>query len=93
MVADAISSVMASSGCVINAYIDDFIVVAPRAHAREQYDWLSNLLYTLGLPMNPFQKTPPCEILTCLGIVVNIVDGTLSIAPDKLQVFTKYVAK
>ena len=35
MVADAISYVMASSGCVINAYIDDFIVVAPRSQARD----------------------------------------------------------
>ena len=85
MVADAISHIMVSSGCVINAYIDDFIVVAPRARAREQYDCLSDLLNTLGVPMNPSKKTSPCETLTCLGIVVNIVDGTLSIAPDKLQ--------
>ena len=59
MVADAISYVMASSGCVVNAYIDDFIVVAPRAEARRHYDRLSNLLDTLGLPMNPSKKPPP----------------------------------
>ena len=35
--------------------------------------------------MNPSKKTPPCEALTCLGVVVNIPDGTLSIAPEKLQ--------
>ena len=35
--------------------------------------------------MNPSKKTPPCKVVTCLGIVVNIVDGTLSIAPDKLE--------
>ena len=57
MVADAISHIMASSGCVINTYIDDFIVVAPRARAREQYDRLSNLLDTLGLQMNPSKNT------------------------------------
>ena len=85
LVADTISYVMASSGCVINAYIEDFIVVAPRSQAKEQYDRLSDLLDTLGLPMKPSKKTPPCEALTCLGIVVNITDGTLSIAPDKLQ--------
>ena len=85
MVTDAISYVMASSGCVINAYIDNFIVVAPRAEARVQYDRLSSLLDTLGLPMNPSKKTSPCGLLTCLGIEVNIVEGTLSIAPDKLQ--------
>ena len=84
MVADAISYVMASSGCVVNPYIDDFIVVAPRADARRHYDRLSDLLESLGLPMNPSKKTPPCETLTCLGIVVNIVDGTLSIAPEKI---------
>ena len=85
MVSDAISYVMVSYGCVINAYIDDFIVVAPRSQAKEQYDQLSDLLDTLGLPMNPSKKTPPCEALTCLGIVVNIPEGTLSIAPAKLQ--------
>ena len=85
MVADAISYIMASSGSVVNADIDDFIVVAPRAEARRHYDHLSNLLDSLGLPMNPSKKTPPCETLTCLGIVVNIVEGTLSIAPEKLK--------
>ena len=85
VVAYAISYIMASSGCVINAYIDDFIVVAPRSQAKDQFHRLSGLLDTLGLPMNPSKKTPPCKTLTCLGIVVNITDGTLSIAPDKLQ--------
>ena len=56
LVADTISHIMASSGCIINAYIDDFILVAPRARAREQYYHLSNLLDTLGLSMNPYQK-------------------------------------
>ena len=56
MVADTISHIMASSGSVINTYIDDFIVVAPRARAREQYDRLSDLLDTFGLPMNPSKK-------------------------------------
>ena len=85
MVADAISYVMASSGCVITPYIDDFIVVAPRDQATKQFDQLSGLLDKLGLPMNPAKKTPPCDTLTCLGITVSIPDGTLSIAPDKLH--------
>ena len=40
MMADATSHVMVSSGCIINAYIDDFIVVAPRTEARQHYDRL-----------------------------------------------------
>ena len=85
MVANAISFIMSSSECVRNAYIDD-IVVTQSSQAKEQYDQLSDLLGTLGLPMNLSKKAPPpCKVLTYLGIVVNIVDGTLSIAPDKLQ--------
>ena len=59
MMADAISYFMASSGCVINAYIDVFIIVAPRSQAREQYGRISDLLDTLGLPMNPSTPPPP----------------------------------
>ena len=46
---------------------------------------LSILLDTLGLPMIPSRKTPPCETHADLGTEVNILEGTLGIAPDKLH--------
>ena len=62
-------------------------MVAPRAEARVQYERLSTLLDTLGPKMNPSKKTPPCETLTCFGIQVDIVECTLSKAPDKFWSF------
>ena len=68
--------------CIINAYVDDFIVLSPRAEASFKFNQLFTLLDMLGFPMNP-SKNPLCE--TYLGIEVNIVKGTLMIEPDKLN--------
>ena len=35
--------------------------------------------------MNPETKMAPCKVLTCLGIQVNLSEGTLKIDPGKLH--------
>ena len=85
MVADAIAHVMSKSGCQVRAYIDDFLVIAPRDKAEKYFNMLSDLFDTLGLPMNPDKRIPPCKSLVCLGIQVNLTNYTLKIAPDKLH--------
>ena len=50
------------------AYIDDYIGIAPASDAHSQYNFLSDLLTRLGLPMNLDKRVRPCKALTCLGI-------------------------
>ena len=76
---------MSKSGCQIRAYIDDFLVIAPRDKAKTYFKMLSDLFDRLGLPMNPDKRIPPCKSLICLGIEVNLTNYTLKFAPDKLH--------
>ena len=85
MVADAIVHFLSKSGCQVRAYIDDFLVIAPRDKAETYFKMLSDLFDRLGLPMNPDKRIPPCKSLICLGIEVNLTNHTLKIAPDKLH--------
>ena len=66
------------------AYIDDYIGVASSGDAGCQFHQLHALLTDLGLPMNSNKITPPCKVLTYLGIQIDIKNSTLSIEPTKL---------
>ena len=59
MASDAIVFIMKGMGCKVRAYIDDYIIVAPRGLAFEHFNNLVNLLQELGLPMNEDKKPPP----------------------------------
>ena len=67
-VSDAVTFVMASHGVRIFAYINDYILVSPRATANDHFQRLASTLTELGLPSNPDKQTSPCRNLTCLGI-------------------------
>ena len=82
---DAIVYIMRLKGYGLVAYIDDYIGIAPAKDAQAQFDYLSDLLTRLGLPMNPDKRVPPSKVLTCLGIQVDIVNSSLSIDQAKLH--------
>ena len=82
---DAIVYIMRRHGCRLFAYSNDYVSVTPADDAERQFNMLSDLLNRLGLPMNRDKKTPPNKVLTCLGIDININDGTLSIEQQKLE--------
>ena len=64
MTSDAIAFMMKELGHKVHAYIDDYVVVAPRDRVHELFYVLVNLLQDLGLPMNADKKTPPSEVIT-----------------------------
>ena len=84
MTSDTIAFMMKELGCKVHAFIDNYVVVAPE-FAHEYVDALSNLLQELGLPMNADKKTPPSEVITCLGTQIDIPNAAISIKPDKLH--------
>ena len=55
------------------AYIDNFILINPKAKAQQVFDTLTDLLQELGLPMNNDKRSPPTRVLIYLGIHI---DGT-----------------
>ena len=50
------------------------------------YVRLQELLTELGLTVSSKKLVPPSTQVTCLGIVVNTVDFTISISSEKLEI-------
>ena len=84
-VSDAVTFIMARHGVRMFSYINDYILVSPRATADDHFRLLASTLFELGLPSNPDKQTSPCRNLTCLGIRFDLANNTMSIDPAKLQ--------
>ena len=52
MASDTIAFIMKGMGCKVRPYIDDYVSVAPRHKAQDQFNSLVSLLQELGFPMN-----------------------------------------
>ena len=48
-------------------------------------NFLLQLLTQLGLPISEAKLVPPSTSVVCLGILINTLDRTFSIPPDKLS--------
>ena len=83
-ISNAITYIASRAGVNKVAYIDDYVIILPKATAQRHFDTLASILSQLGLPSNQEKQTPPCRALTCLGIKIDIDKNTLSIDPDKL---------
>ena len=73
---------MASLGINIYNYVD-IICIHRRHNTTHEFRTLYSLFEFLGLPINPKKVCPPSRSLTCMGIGVNVDDGTLTIPQDK----------
>ena len=63
MANDAIVYIMSKAGCQVHAYIDDFLVIAPRNKEDSFFSYFIRPIQKLGLPMNPDKKTPLAKAL------------------------------
>ena len=66
-------------------YIDDFIGVDEPAVVHSNFQTLLSIMAELGIPISEEKLFPPSEEVPCLGILINIITGTLSIPDDKLH--------
>ena len=55
--------IMQQHGFNMVTYIDDYIGIALAQDAQRQFDFLSNLLTRLSLPMNPDKHVPLAGLL------------------------------
>ena len=82
---DAIVYIMKKRSCVLHAYIEDYVGVALADIAMDHFESLAKLLDSFGLPRNPDKRTPPTKALPCLGVYIDINEGTLSIEHSKVE--------
>ena len=87
-VADALEWCVRQRGVVgIDHYLDDFIIVAPPKSSICQ-TYLTRLeeeCMALGVTLAPEKKEGPATRLVFLGIVIDTVEGCLSLPADKLS--------
>ena len=66
-------------------YLDDLIGVSAVGDGWEAYNSLGELLYDLGLIENLVKACPPSTIQLVLGILINTIDGTLSVPEERME--------
>ena len=88
---DAVRFIMRQNGhCVID-YIDDYIRVGVPDAAFRPYHVLIDLLNRVGLTISEKKLVEPGTLVVCLGVLIDSVQGTISIPEEKLQQVYKAV--
>ena len=82
---DAVRHVMRQRDVNVINYIDDFLGYGTPDVARRSYDALLDVMTQLGITVSEKKLVPPTTRAVCLGILIDTVDGTVAIPPEKLQ--------
>ena len=88
---DAVRYMMRQKGYVMVDYIDDYVGMGVPSVAWASYNALTELMAELGLTISEKKLVPPSTQVTCLGVLIDTVKGTLAIPPEKLQDITQAV--
>ena len=65
-------------------YIDDHVLFGNEASCNSAFERLQELLQELGLEISVHKNVTPDTKVTCLGVLVDTVEGTVSVPPEKL---------
>ena len=82
---DAVIHMHRDDGFSATNYLDDLIGVSGPYDGWEAYSSLGRLLNDLGLLENSLKACPPATVQLVLGVLVNTVDGTISVPPDRME--------
>ena len=82
---DAIRYIMAKQNHDIINYIDDLIGFGLPSTVYNSFNYLCHLLQELGLTISDKKLVSPSTLVTCLGVQIDTVHGTISVPPEKLQ--------
>ena len=88
---DGVRFAMRQKGYVIVDYIDDYVGVGVPSVANASYFALIDLMNDLGLTISQKKLVSPSTKVTCLGVLIDTVNGTISIPPEKLRDVTDTV--
>ena len=81
----AVMYIHANAGYLGTSYLDDLIGVSPEEDGLKAYGSLGELLSDLGLIENLAKACPPSTVQVVLGILIDTVNGTLSVPKDKMD--------
>ena len=85
---DGVRFAMRQKGYIIIDYIDDYVGVGV---ANASYVALIDLMNDLGLTISQKKLFSPSTKVTCLGVLIDTVNGIISIPPEKLRDVTDNV--
>ena len=88
---DAVRYMMRQKGFLMVDYIDDYVGMGVPSIAWASYSALTELMGELGLTISEKKLVAPSTQVTCLGVLIDTVKGTLSIPPEKLRDVTQAV--
>ena len=83
-VTSAIRYIHEKSGFWLMNYIDDFIGAECWSWVWASYEKLGDLLNTLGAKEAHNKASPPDTVVNCLGTLVNTLNMTISVIPERL---------
>ena len=84
LLSDGVTYIMRQKGFQMIDYIDDYVGVGVPSVAHASYEALLELMDQLGLTINEKKLVPPSTCVTCLGVMIDTVAGTIAIPPEKL---------
>ena len=84
-ITDVIRRILAHENIRVYNYIDDIFACAEEDRAPYVFNRLKALIQELGLPINDSKVVAPSDVMTCMGIEVNVVDKSVRLPHQKIQ--------
>ena len=81
---DSIGYILNTRGFPIINYVDDFVGFGTPSEAKLAFDQLYEIVQDLGLTISQKKLVSPSTKVTCLGIVIDTKEGTVSIPSEKM---------
>ena len=89
---DAVRYTMHQKDYAMINYIDNYVGIGIPSIAWRSYDALTHLMRELGLTISQKKLVPPATQVTCLGVLIDTVKGTIAIPPEKLDQINEAVS-
>ena len=91
-ISDAVRYIMLKYDHHIINYCDDLIGYGLPSKIQQSFDTLCKILCELGLTISETKLVAPSTSVVCLGVLINTVEGTISVPPDKLEKSRPYAS-
>ena len=83
-ISDAVRHMLRQEGMIVWNYIDDVFAAFEAEGSDSKFNNMCQLITDLGLPLNPKKVEPPSDIMTIMGIQIDILSKTVSIPGEKM---------
>ena len=84
-ITDAIRRILEYENIKVYNYIDDIFACVEEDRATYVFNRLKALIQELGLPINDTKVVTPADVMTCMGIEINVVHKSVRLPHQKIQ--------